>query len=298
MVDVVIIGGGPAGLSAALVLGRSRRRVLVLDAGNPRNAPSPAAHSLFTRDGDSPRELLRIAREQLRPYDVEMRTVEVTDVLREEGGFAVVLADGSRVAARRVLLSTGVVDRLPEIEGMRELWGTSVLHCPYCHGWEVRNEPVAVYANGESALELAPLALCWSRDVVLCTGGPAEFPTEERERLERNGIVVREERVIRLEGKDGHLERIVFENGTTLPRSALFLRTFPRQHSDLAEKLGCDFTSFGLVQVDAQGKTSVPGVYAAGDLALRVHQVVVAAADGSIAGMAINHDLLTEELIE
>ena len=297
MVDVVIIGGGPAGLSAALVLGRSCRRVLVLDAGNPRNAPSPAAHNLITRDGDSPRDLLRIGREQLRPYDVELRTAEVTDVVREESGFAVTLADGSRVGARRVLLSTGVMDRLPEIEGVRELWGTSVLHCPYCHGWEVRNQPVAVYANGESALELAPLVLCWSRDVVLCTGGPAEFPTEERERLERNGIVVREERVSRFEGKDGHLERIVFEDGTALARKALFLRTFPRQHSDLAEKLGCDFTSFGLVQVDAQGKTSVPGVYAAGDMALRVHQVVVAAADGSIAGMAINHDLLTEGLI-
>lgn len=298
MYDVVIIGGGPAGLSAALVLGRSCRRVLVLDAGNPRNAPSPAAHSMFTRDGDTPQELLRIGREQLRPYDVELRTAEVTDVVQEEAGFAATLADGSRVSARRVLLSTGVMDRLPEIEGVRELWGKAVLHCPYCHGWEVRNEPVAVYANGETALELAPLVLCWSRDVVLCTGGPAEFPTEERERLERNGIVVREERVIRLEGKDGHLERIVFEDGTALARSAMFLRTFPRQHSDLPEKLGCDFTSVGLVQVDSLGKTSVPGVYAAGDLALRIHQVVVAAADGAIAGIAINHDLMTADLVE
>ena len=290
MDDVIIVGAGPAGLSAALLLGRIRRRVLVIDSGKPRNAPSAASHGYFTQDGTPPLELLRIGREQLRPYDVEVLDAEATDAFREGDGFTVVLGDGSRRSARRLLLTTGVVDQLPDIEGLRELWGKSVLHCAYCHGWEVRDQPLAVYANGGSAAEIVALVRCLSRDVVLCTGGPADLG-DERELLDCNGIPVREEPVVRVEGKDGQLERIVFADGSDLPRRALFLPTLPRQHSDLPERLGCALTDIGLVQVNADGLTTVPGVYAAGDLALRKHQVVVASADGVIAGIAINHDL-------
>lgn len=293
MDDVIIIGAGPAGLSAALILGRIRRRVLVIDSRKPRNAPSAASHSYFTQDGTPPLELLRIGREQLRPYGVEVLDAEATDAFREGDGFTVVLDDrqgGSRRSARRLLLATGVVDPLPDIDGLRELWGKSVLHCAYCHGWEVRDQPLAVYANGQSAAEIVALVRCLSRDVVLCTDGPAELG-EERELLDRNAVPVREERIVRMEGRDGQLERIVFEDGTDLPRHALFLPTLPRQHSGLPERLGCELTDFGLVQVNADGLTTVPGVYAAGDLALRKHQIVVASADGAIAGVAINHDL-------
>lgn len=290
MYDVLIVGAGPAGLSAALVLGRIRRRVLVIDARKPRNAPSAASHSFFTQDGTPPAEILRIGREQLQPYGVEVLDAEVTDAFGEGDGFTVVLGDGSRRSARRLLLATGVVDPLPEIEGLRELWGRSVLHCAYCHGWEVRDQPLAVYANGESATEIVALVRCLSRDVVLCTDGPSELGGD-RELLDRNGVPVREERIVRLEGRGGELERIVFADGTDLPCRALFLPTLPRQHSNLPERLGCTLTDFGLVQVNADGLTTVPGVYAAGDLALRRHQVVVASADGAIAGIAINHDL-------
>ena len=290
MDDVIIIGAGPAGLSAALILGRIRRRVLVIDSRKPRNAPSAESHSFFTRDGTPPLEILRIGREQLRPYDVEIRDAEVTDAFRDGEGFTVVLGDGSNRSARRLLLATGVVDSLPEIEGLRELWGRSVLHCAYCHGWEVRDRPLAVYANGDSAAEIVALVRRLSPDVVLCTDGPADLGGD-RELLDRNGIPVREESIIRLDGRDGQLERIVFAGGTDLPRHALFLPTLPRQHSDLAERLGCALTDLGLVQVNADGLTTVPGVYAAGDLALRRHQVVVASADGAIAGIAINQDL-------
>jgi thioredoxin reductase len=293
MYDVIIIGAGPAGLSAALILGRVRRRVLVIDSRKPRNAPSARSHSFFTQDGTPPLELLRVGREQLQPYGVEILDAEATDAFQEGDGFTVVLNDlrgGSRRSARRLLLATGVVDPLPEIEGLPELWGKSVLHCAYCHGWEVRDQPLAVYANGQSAAEIVALVRCVSRDVVLCTDGPADLG-EERELLDRNGVPVREERIVRVEGRDGQLERIVFADGTDLARHAMFLPTLPRQHSGLAERLGCELTALGLLKVNADGLTTVPGVYAAGDLALRRHQVVVASADGAIAGIVINHDL-------
>lgn len=293
VLDVIVIGAGPAGLSAALVLGRIRRRVLVIDSGKPRNAPSAASHSFFTRDGTPPAELLRIGREQLRPYGVEVLDAEVVDAFREGDAFTVVLGDGpdgSRRSARRLLLATGVVDALPDIEGLQDLWGRGVFHCAYCHGWEVRDRPLAVRANGDSAAEIVALVRCLSQDVVLCTDGPADLGGD-RQLLDRNGVPIREERIVRVEGRDGHLERIVFADGSALPRHALFLPTLPRQHSDLAERLGCELSDFGFVQVNADGLTTTPGVYAAGDLALRRHQVVVASADGAIAGIAINHDL-------
>lgn len=295
MYDVIIVGAGPAGLSAALALGRIRRRVLVIDSRKPRNAPSSASHNFFTRDGTPPFEILRIGREQLQPYGVEVLDAEATDAFREGDVLTVVLGDGSRRSARRLLLATGVVDPLPEIEGLRELWGKSVVHCAYCHGWEFRDQPLAVYANGDIAIEIVALVRCLSRDVVLCTDGEADLG-EGRERLDRSGIPIREERIVRVEGRDGHLERIVFADGTDLPRRALFVPTAPRQHSDLPERLGCELTEFGLVQVDALGLTTVPGVYAAGDLALRRQSVVVASADGMIAGVTINHELSMEEL--
>jgi thioredoxin reductase len=299
--DALIIGGGPAGLSAALILGRARRRVLVLDSGQPRNDPSPAAHSVFTRDGTPPRELLRLGREDLRPYDgVEIRDAEVTDVVREEdGGFSAVLADGSRCRGRKLLLATGMREKLPEIEGIQELWGTGVLHCPYCHGWEVRDLPLALYARGEFALHFAAILRGWSHDLVLCSNGPADLGEEERQKLARYGIAVREEVIVRLEGhpegEDGSLERIVFADGSVLPRRALFVRLPQRQCSPFAERLGCTLTDRHQIEVDDNGRTSVPGVYAAGDLARPMQQVMVAAVDGTVAGMAINYGLLMEE---
>lgn len=295
MYDVLIVGAGPAGLSAALILGRSRRRVLVLDSGKPRNAPSPESHGFFTRDGATPAELLRLGREQLRPYDVEVRDAEVTDAVREESGFTVVLADGSRESARTLLLATGMVDPLPEIEGLRELWGTGVLHCPYCHGWEVRDRPLGVYGNGKAAAEFVALLRVWSRDLVLCTDGPADLEEEDRERLARHGVPVREERIVRLVEKEGRLERIVFADGGDLSCGALFLRVPPRQHSRLGERLGSPLRADGLMDVDQAGRTSIPGLYAAGDISLKMNQVGLAAADGAVAGVAINHDLALQE---
>ena len=297
ILDVLIVGAGPAGLSAALVLGRARRRVLVFDSGQPRNAPSPAAHNVFTRDGTPPREMLRIGREQLRPYaGVEFRDAEVTDATRDEdGGFTVHLADGSRFRGRRLLLASGMREKLPEIEGMRELWGTGVLHCPYCHGWEMRDEPLAVYGRGEFALEFAGTLRGWSRDLVICSNGPADLGEEDRQKLARHGIGLTEEPIARLEGRNGALERIVFADGSTLARRALFARFPQRQQSPLAERLGCVLTDRHQVETDEYGRTSVPGLYAAGDLARPMQQVILAAADGTVAAICLNHELSTEE---
>lgn len=299
--DALIVGGGPAGLSAALVLGRARRRVLVLDSGQPRNALSPAAHSVFTRDGTPPSELLRLGREDLRHYDgVEIREAEVTEVEpREKGGFSATLAGSSRVCGRKLLLATGMREKLPQIEGMQELWGTGVLHCPYCHGWEVRDLPLALYANGDFAMHFAGILRGWSHDLVVCSHGPAYLGEEDRRKLARFRIGLKEEVIVRLEGnpecKEGSLERIVFADGSALARRALFVRLPQRQFSPLAESLGCALNDRNQVKTDANGRTSVPGVFAAGDLSRPLQQVMTAAVDGTTAGMAINYDLLMEE---
>ncbi|HEX2225034.1 MAG TPA: NAD(P)/FAD-dependent oxidoreductase, partial [Thermoanaerobaculia bacterium] len=282
MLDAVIVGAGAAGLSSALVLGRSRRQTLVLDAGAPRNAPSPAAHSFFTRDGAPPAELLAIGRDQLLPYPtVTVRAGRAVDARALPGGFEVSLEEGDTVRSRKLLLAYGVVDDLPPIEGLRELWGTSVLHCPFCHGWEVRDEPLAVYGRGEMGFDFTRLILGWSRDLVLCTGGPAELTAEQREGLTRNGVVIREEPIVSLASRDGVLERIVFADGSELPRRAMFVRPAQRPSSDLADRLGCEATELGLVRTDEWGHTSVPGVYAAGDLTTPMQQVIRAAALGA-----------------
>ncbi len=294
MYDALIVGGGAAGLSAALLLGRSRRKVLVIDAGEPRNGPAAESHSFFTRDGTPPRELLRIGREQAGPYDVEIREGRVTHVSRTGDGFQVELEVGGRAAGRRLVLASGVVDELPEIEGLRERWGRSVFHCPYCHGWEVRDRPLAVLAGGEAAMEAAGLILGWTRDVVLCTNGPSGLGEAELEKLARHGVTVREEPVARLEGTGDSLERIVFASGEPLAREALFIR--PGQHpSPFADRLGCERLGDGSLRLDLFGQTTVPGVYAAGDVTRRVQQVVSAAAEGAIAGVGVNRSLLEEE---
>lgn len=295
MLDVVVVGAGSAGLSAALVLGRSRRNTLVLDGGVPRNAPSPAAHSFFTRDGDAPLELLAVGRDQLRPYDtVQLRSVQAAEIKWVGGGFEVALEDGRLESARRVVLATGVVDQLPQIDGVERLWGHGVLHCPFCHGWEVRDEPLAIYGRGRDSVEFARLMLAWSRDLVLCSDGPAGLPDDERAFLARHGIGLREERIRLLEGEN-RLTRIVFADGGTLERSAMFMRPPWVLRSNLSRQLDCEHADDGTVRVDEHGKTSVPGVYAAGDMITDAHQVVLAAASGARAALAIQRELVAED---
>jgi thioredoxin reductase len=296
MYDVIIIGAGPAGLSAALMLGRCRRRVLVCDTGRPRNAASHAMHGFLSRDGMPPREFLRIARDQLRQYDtVELRDIEVTAAECRDSRFHVTLADGSSLDTRKLLIATGVVDNLPEIPGFRELYGTSVFHCPYCDGWEVRDQPLAIYGRGARGSGLSLELTGWSRDLVLCTDGPSEIEPGVLARLDRHGIRIREDRVVRLEG-EARLKQIVFAAGPPLERTAIFFTTGQTQQSQLASDLGCELNEKGTVRTGRYEATHLAGLYVAGDASRAVQWVVVAAAEGAEAAFDINTALLKEDL--
>ncbi len=301
--DVIIVGGGPAGLNAALVLGRCRRDVLLFDDGKPRNAASHALHGFLSRDGMSPAELRAIARDQLAAYpSVRIDKDRVVDAARTPTGFSVTTGDGRAFTARKLLLAGGVVDELPEQPGFRDLYGAGVFHCPYCDGWEMRDQPLAVYGRGDEkggglALEMTH----WSRDIVLCTDGPSELSVDFRTRLGKHGVLVREERIVSLE----ILSRvpyyasfdIVFEAGTRLRRAAVFFNTGRRQSTNLAERLGCDMYDPKGCRIDNdQQMTDVPGLYVAGDASRDVLQAIVAAAEGAEAAIGINNALLKEQL--
>ncbi|HEY7473624.1 MAG TPA: NAD(P)/FAD-dependent oxidoreductase [Vicinamibacterales bacterium] len=247
MLDVIIVGAGPAGLSAALVLGRACRQVLVFDAGKPRNYAARALHGFLSRDGIDPFELRRIGLEELGRYDtVRVEDAEVTRAERQsDGTFQVTVGDERQFRAKRLLLATGVSDNLPAIPGVEEMYGLSVFHCPYCDGWELRGQPLAVYGCNKRGYGLAVELLGWSRDVVLCSDGFCELDADELAILARNQITVREDRIARLEGTDGALERIVFTNGEILPRRAMFFTTGQTQASRLAQQLGCQFNDKG-----------------------------------------------------
>lgn len=292
--DVIIVGAGPAGLSAALVLGRACRQVLVFDDGKPRNYAARALHGFLSRDGIDPFELRRIGLEELRRYDtVRVEDAEVTHAARQpDGAFQVTLGDGRQFEARRLLLATGVMDNLPNVPGLPEMYGRSVFHCPYCDGWELRGQPLAVYGCNKRGYGLSVELLGWSGDVVLCSDGSCELDHGELDTLKRNGIPVREERIARLEGQDGVLERIVFENGEVLPRRALFFTTGQTQASRLAQQLGCQCDEKGTVRTGQYETTHVPGLYVAGDASHNVQWVVVAAAEGAEAAYAISQDLI------
>lgn len=297
MQDVIVVGGGPAGLSAGLILGRSKRRVLVCDAGEPRNAVSNAVHGFFSRDGIHPSELRRIGREELRSYGVELREAKVLKVIRQDDGFAVEFGDEQTLRCRKLLLALGVVDSLPDVEGFARLWGSSVFGCPYCHGWEVREKPLAVYGNPSHPLDLAFLLTAWTSDLVLCTDGPAQLSTEDRQRLSANRIALVERKIVRLIGGDGQLEAIEFENGSVLPRRAVFLRTTRLYREGLPRALGCTLAESGAIVIDSKYRTTVPGVDAAGDCTEAPGQALNMAAEGARAAFAINRDLVDDDLV-
>jgi thioredoxin reductase len=295
--DCIVVGAGAAGLSAALMLGRCRRNVLVCHAGEPRNARAAGLHNYLTRDGIRPTEFLHLAQQEVERYpSVEFRSVEVLDATRAPDGFRVVCADGTQLGARKLLLATGVADELPDIEGLQPLYGTSIHHCPYCDAWEWRDQPIAIYGRGEDGFSLALGLTVWTDDLVLCTDGPSGLSASELEQLSQKGIEVREERIARLEGQQGKLERMVFVGGKSLARKALFVCAGQHQRSGLARKLGCRFTGKGAVATGTCEATDVPGLYVAGDSSKEAQLVVVAAAEGAEAGMAINKALLKEDL--
>jgi thioredoxin reductase len=295
MYDVIIVGAGPAGLSAGLILGRCRRSVLICDSGEYRNAPSRSMHGFLTRDGIEPAEFLRTGRAQLEPYGVELRNVRVTDARRDAGGFRLTLGNEKHESCKKLLLATGVIDKIPPIRGIAALYGKSVFHCPYCDGWELREQPLATYGRGKDGLDLALALTTWSDDIVLCTDGRSWLSGADLRLLARRGVAVSEERIDHLEGRDGILERIVFKSGNALPRRGLFICTRMEQRSDLAARLGCSFTKKGGVKTFKLEESRIPGLYVAGDASRDVQLVIVAAAEGAKAAFSINAELRKEK---
>lgn len=291
---MVVVGGGPAGLSAALLLGRCCRRVLVCDSGAPRNARSRALHAFLTRDRIDPWELRRLGREELDHYGVEHRDVAVSDARPCDGGFELTLGSGEQVRARKLLLATGVRDRVPTCEGFDACYGRSVFHCPYCDGWEVRGRRLAVYAPAGRGAVLALTLTTWSADILVCTDGRDRIPADLRARFEAGRIRVRGDRVARLDHDDGLVQAIEFEKGDREPRDAVFFSTGQDPHSDLARRLGCRFNRKGTVHTGRHEDTGIPGLFVAGDASRDVQLAIVAAAEGVKAAFAINTELQAE----
>jgi thioredoxin reductase len=289
--DVVIVGGGPAGLSAALVLGRCRRTVIVCDTGTPRNRASRHLHGYLSRDGMPPAAFLDAARHELAPYDVRLCQARVTAVERAAAGFTVRPEEGSPLTCRIVLVATGVTDDLPDLAGLEPCYGRSVFHCPYCDGWEWRDTRLAVYGRGRPVVGLAWALRTWSRDLVVVTDGPARLPGASRRVLRDHGIALHEAPIAELVHADGMLRSIAFRDGSTVACDALFFTTSQHQQSTLAEALGCEVNRKGTIRTDRFGLTCVPGIYVVGDASHDVQFVVVAAAEGAKAGVAINQAL-------
>jgi thioredoxin reductase len=284
--DVVVVGAGTAGLNAALVLGRARRRVAVVDAGEPRNAPAAEAHGFLTRDGTPPAELLAEGRREVAAYGVEMVDGRVE---RIDHGYYVRLAGGRVLKSRRVLVATGLRDELPEIPGIAERWGSDVLHCPYCHGYEVRDQALGVLGSSAGAVHQALLLRQWSDDVVLFAH-TLSLSAEDLARLAARGVRVVEGSVSRLD-EDG----VWLASGEMVARSALFVPPLFVPHDELLTGLGCETGEDGWVRVDESGRTSVYGVWAAGNVTTFKAQLISAAAAGATAAIAINGDLVEEE---
>jgi thioredoxin reductase len=290
---VAVVGGGPAGLSAALVLGRARRRVAVIDAGAPRNAPAAHMQGFLSRDGMPPAALLRAGRAEALAYGVELLDDQVVNVA---DGFSLRLAGGRSLTARRLLLATGASDVLPEIRGARERWGSDFLHCPYCHGWEVRDLPIGVLGTGPGSVGHALLLRQWSDDVLFFAHNDAVTESEQTA-LDARGIEVIEGTVVGLSIVDDQLDSVELADGRTISRAAVFMRPTLRPNLDgLVHALGCEIDESGFIRAAVTGKTSAAGVWVAGNAANPRAQVITAAGEGSAAAIAINADLVAEDV--
>jgi thioredoxin reductase len=293
--DVVVVGGSAAGLSAALVLSRARRSVLVVDAGTPRNAPARHMHGFLSRDGMPPGDLLAVGRQEVRRYAGELVTGTVTGLQRGAAGFTVSLSDGRQVRARRLLVATGLRDELPDVPGLADRWGRDVLHCPYCHGYEVADRALGVLGRDLESVRYAQIIRQWSADVVLFMP-PGILGREHRAQLTARGVQVTEGTVCRLVLEDDRVSGVELDDGRTVARDALFLPPRLVPNGTLLEELGCAMDRDGWVVTGAAGSTSVPGVWAAGNVANPKAQVITAAGEGSAAAIDLNAHLVDEDV--
>ncbi|WP_098743727.1 NAD(P)/FAD-dependent oxidoreductase [Paenibacillus sp. EZ-K15] len=295
MHDVLIIGGGPACLNAALVLGRARKHVVLMDEGKPRNRVTRETHGFLTRDGISPSEFRRIAREQISVYPsvsfVEDIAASVTGV---DGDFQITTGQGTVYRSKKLLFAVGKKDSPLDINGLADVYGKSAFVCPYCDGWELRDQPLVVIAKGAGAAHFAKVIAGWSDRYTICTNGPDELTDEQRQELEEHNIPIFSSPIHRIESNEGMVRQVVLEDGEIIPCTGIFFAPNLVSGSELPAAIGCDINEAGSVVIDAFGKTSVPGVYSAGDAATEMYQAIAAASMGAMAAAAINGELLNE----
>ncbi|CAM3538015.1 NAD(P)/FAD-dependent oxidoreductase [Marinicrinis lubricantis] len=293
--DCVIIGGGPAGMNAALVLGRARKNVIVIDEGHPRNRVTHEAHGFLTRDRIHPSELKRIAKEQISLYpSVSFTEDTATAISGTNGQFHIKTSQGQTYQSKKVLFAVGMKDFPLDIPGLTEVYGSSAFVCPYCDGWELQDQHLVLIYKGADALHMAKIISGWTKQFTICTNGPDEMTEPQREELKQHQIPVYDSPIQSIQSKGGIVQQILLDDGTPISCRGIFFRPKLTIGSDLPQAIGCQMTESGTIDVDLFGKTSVPGVFSAGDSVTHFHQAITAASLGSIAAAAINNELNEE----
>ncbi|MBD3920481.1 NAD(P)/FAD-dependent oxidoreductase [Paenibacillus sp. PR3] len=293
--DCIIIGGGPAGLSGALALGRARKNVLVLDDSRPRNAVTHEMHGFLSRDRIKPSEFRRIAKEQISEYPtVQFAAETAVSVEGSDGEFMITTAQGQTYTSRKILFAIGKKDIPLPIAGLSDVYGKSAFVCPYCDGWELQDQELVIIAKGAGAFHLAKMIPGWSSRYAICTNGPDELTEEEREELRQHGVPVYDAPIRSIVSNDGKVERVELEDGTSVSCTGIFFAPQLTIGSELPASIGCEMKETGSVITDALGRTNVPGVYCAGDAGTEMYQAIAAASTGAMAAMSINGELLME----
>jgi thioredoxin reductase len=294
--DVIIIGGSYSGLAAAMALGRALRKVLIIESGKPCNRQTPYSHNFLTQDGKTPKEIATLAKQQVKMYDsVEFFNSLATKVSKTENGFEVQTSSGDIFKSKKLIFATGIKDEMPSIKGFSECWGISVLHCPYCHGYEVRNETTGIFGNGEYGFEFSKLISNWTKDLTLFTNGKSILTVEQSAILERHQIKIMEKEIAELEHINGQLQNIIFKDGSKKSVKAIYTRLPFEQHCPIPEQLGCELTEDGYIKIDDAHKTTINGIFASGDNVTRMRTVANAVSMGTTTGMMVNKELIEEK---
>jgi len=293
--DVIIVGGSYAGLSAAMSLGRSLRKVLIIDSGKPCNEQTPHSHNFLTQDGKTPKEISTIAKEQVEKYStIEFYEGFATSGIKTENGFEITTENGDKFESKKLIFATGIIDEIPNIKGFKECWGISLIHCPYCHGYEFQNKKTGIIANGERGFHIASLVNNLTKDLTIFTRGKANFTDEQLQKLERNNITIIETEIEELKHQNGMVESLILSDGKVMNFEAVY-GAFPFiQHSDIAESLGCEMTEMGHIKIDQFQKTNVAGLLACGDNSSPMRSVANAVYTGNLAGAMVNAELTAE----
>lgn len=294
--DAIIVGGSYSGLAAAMSLGRALRNVLVIDSGKPCNSQTPHSHNFITHDGQTPKQISTSAKEQVAKYDtIKFYSGIAVSGTKTEKGFEIKTESGDLFFAKKLLFATGLKDIMPDIEGFAECWGISILHCPYCHGYEVRNEKTGIIGNGDNGFHFAQLISNWTKELTLFTNGKSTLAEEQIQKIKKHNIEIIETEIDSVEHNNGRVKNVVLKDNSKLSLNAVYARPQFVQHSHMPIELGCELTEQGLIKVDMFQKTSVAGIYASGDNSNMARSLAASVATGTSAGAFLNNELVGEE---